>query len=149
MKAKQIMNLNVAGQIRRSLAAHLVIPAWEKNIPIELLNGKSLTRLYIRLGKNKGGRQFWFGKTYSLCMPVEMQVQQFWSLTIYDPLHWVFIYSPPRRPGLSSCELDKMKKNINGSVTLYFGPKAPRRLESNWIRADGKIPFSMFRFYGD
>jgi hypothetical protein len=32
--------------------------------------------------------------------------------------------------------------------TLYFGPKAPKGLEANWIPTSGKKPYAMFRFYG-
>ena len=41
-----------------------------------------------------------------------------------------------------------MKKNADGSVTLYVCPKAPRGQENNWIPTAGKIPYLMFRFYG-
>lgn len=36
------------------------------------------------------------------------------------------IYNPLERAGLSSFDLPNMQKNSNGSVTLYFGPKAPK-----------------------
>ena len=51
-------------------------------------------------------------------------------------------------PGLSSRDIDKMTKNADGGVTLYFGPKAPKGLEANWIPTSGKKPYAMFRFYG-
>ena len=46
-----------------------------------------------------------------------------------------------RVPGLQS--------NADGSVDLYFGPKAPTGKEANWIptRADGKFEV-LVRFYG-
>lgn len=72
----------------------------------------------------------------------------FWSLTIYDRSTRAFIYTPEGRAGLSSRNLDTMKLNDDGSVTLYFGPKAPEGYENNWIPTGDKIPFPMFRFYG-
>jgi hypothetical protein len=36
----------------------------------------------------------------------------------------------------------------DGSVTLYFGPKAPEGLENNWIPTAGKLPVPFVRFYG-
>ena len=42
----------------------------------------------------------------------------------------------------------KMKKNTDGSVTLFVGPKAPKGYENNWIPTAGKTPYLMFRFYG-
>ena len=41
-----------------------------------------------------------------------------------------------------------MTKNADGGVTLYFGPRAPKGLEANWIPTSGKKPYAMFRFYG-
>jgi hypothetical protein len=41
-----------------------------------------------------------------------------------------------------------MKKNKDGSITLYFGPKAPKGQESNWIPTAGKRPFPVLRVYG-
>ncbi len=41
-----------------------------------------------------------------------------------------------------------MKKNPDGSVDLYFGPKAPKDLESNWIPTQGKLPYPVLRLYG-
>jgi hypothetical protein len=41
-----------------------------------------------------------------------------------------------------------MKLNADGSVDIYFGPKAPAGLESNWIPTEGKRPLPCMRFYG-
>ena len=41
-----------------------------------------------------------------------------------------------------------MKKDSNGSVTLYVGPAAPAGLESNWIPTAGKRPLPCIRFHG-
>jgi hypothetical protein len=41
-----------------------------------------------------------------------------------------------------------MSVNNDGSATLYFGPTAPKGLESNWIPTDGKKPYAWFRLYG-
>jgi hypothetical protein len=51
-------------------------------------------------------------------------------------------------PALDS--LDKgMRKNADGSVDIYIGPKAPAGQESNWINTPaGKRWFPWLRFYG-
>jgi len=77
-----------------------------------------------------------------------MPVKQFWSLTIYDFYTMAFIYNKDDRHGISSYDLEKLKKNDDGSVTLYFGPKAPKGLENNWIPTAGKKPSLFVRFYG-
>jgi hypothetical protein len=50
----------------------------------------------------------------------------------------------PRR---LSYDLDKMKKNADGGVTIYVGPKSPEGRESNWIPTAGKRPLPAMRFY--
>ncbi len=40
-----------------------------------------------------------------------------------------------------------MKKNADGSIDLYFGPKAPTGMESNWIPTEGKEPYPWLRLY--
>ena len=52
------------------------------------------------------------------------------------------------KPGIDSYN-QEMKRNSDGSVDLYFGPKAPAGKEANWIpTAPGRRWFSMFRLYG-
>ena len=42
-----------------------------------------------------------------------------------------------------------LKKNKDGGVNIYFGPKAPEGNEANWIpTAEGRRFFLLFRFYG-
>ena len=42
-----------------------------------------------------------------------------------------------------------IQKNADGSIDVYFGPKAPAGKESNWIPTDPKGKFEvLFRFYG-
>jgi hypothetical protein len=104
--------------------------------------------MYVDTPLDSDGNVFQAGKTYKLIVPKDVPVNKFWSLTIYDMATWAFIYTPEERPGLSSRDRDKMKINADGSVTLYFGPKAPKGYENNWISTGGKVPFPMFRFYG-
>jgi hypothetical protein len=42
-------------------------------------------------------------------------------------------------------DIDKMKKNAEGGVTIYVGPKA---LEANWMPTAGKRPLPAMRLYG-
>jgi hypothetical protein len=45
-------------------------------------------------------------------------------------------------------DVSKMKKNKDGSVTLYAGPETPKGYAHNWIPTAEKTPYLMFRFYG-
>lgn len=103
---------------------------------------------YLVALADKNGEEFIGGETYSLTVPNGVPVGQFWSLNIYDLETFAFIYNPLERAGLSSLDLTNMQTNGDGSVTLYFGPKAPNGLESNWIPTEGKRPLPVLRLYG-
>lgn len=103
---------------------------------------------YMAAIADKDGRLLEAGKLYKVNVPAHMPVKQFWALTVYDHATFGFIYSASNRTTLSSFDIDKMKTNADGSVTLYVGPKAPDGLESNWIPTSGKRPMPTMRFYG-
>jgi len=103
---------------------------------------------YLFALADKKGNELQAGETYSFTMPAKVPVDQFWSLIIYDLETMSFIYNPQERAGLSSFDLPKMNKNEDGSVTIYFGPKAPKGQESNWIPTSGKRPLPTVRIYG-
>ena len=103
---------------------------------------------YLMAMADKDGNPLQAGASYSLTLPADVPVKQFWSLIVYDRETYSFIYSPQMLPGLSTFDLANMTKNDDGGVTLYFGPEAPEGLESNWIPTVGKRPFPVMRFYG-
>jgi hypothetical protein len=103
---------------------------------------------YLMALADKDGKPLEAGKLYKVDVPAKMPVQQFWALTVYDRATNAFIYSDSNRTTLSSYDLDKMKKNADGGVTIYVGPKAPDGLEANWIPTAGKRPMPAMRFYG-
>jgi hypothetical protein len=103
---------------------------------------------YLMAMADKDGHLLEAGKLYKVEVPADMPVKQFWALTVYDRATFSFIYTDSGRTTLSSYDLDKMKKNANGSVTLYVGPKAPEGFEANWIPTKGKRPLPAVRFYG-
>lgn len=104
--------------------------------------------MYVLAYADKDGKPLEAGKTYSITVPEKVPVKQFWSLTVYDVATMAFIYSDSMRTSRSSTQLDEMKKNSDGSVTLYFGPTAPKGLKSNWIPTSGKRPIPVMRMYG-
>lgn len=51
-------------------------------------------------------------------------------------------------PSVSSQNAD-LKVNPDGSVDVWFGPKAPEGMESNWVETiPGKGWFTILRLYG-
>lgn len=119
---------------------------WCTYMPKKLSNTPSTQ--YMMAMADKSGKPLLAGKTYKLNIPKEMPVKQFWALTVYYRATNSFIYTPSERTTISSYDLDKLKKNSNGSVTLYVGAQAPNGLESNWIPTKGKRPLPAIRFYG-
>jgi hypothetical protein len=48
-----------------------------------------------------------------------------------------------------SSQLPELQKNADGSVDVYFGPKAPEGKDANWVPTDLDHKFElMFRLYG-
>jgi hypothetical protein len=103
---------------------------------------------YMMAMADKDGKLLEAGKLYKLDLPAQMPVKQFWALTVYDRATMSFLYSDLNRTTLSSYDLDKMKKNADGGVSIYVGPKAPDGLEANWIPTAKKRPLPAVRFYG-
>ena len=66
--------------------------------------------MYIATMRDGNGDLLEAGKTYSLTVPKDVPIKQFWLLTIYDRETWAFIYSPQMLSGLSSRDTDKMTK---------------------------------------
>ena len=104
--------------------------------------------IYMFALLDKNGEPFDGSKLYRLKIPRDMPVKQFWSLIVYDADTWAFIYNEENKYGISSYQMDQLKKDPDGGVTLYFGPEPPKGLESNWIPTAGKRPAPGLRFYG-
>jgi hypothetical protein len=104
--------------------------------------------VYLAPIADSAGQPLEAGKNYRLRVPKDTPAKQFWSLTVYDRANWAFIKTPSGRASRNSFDMDQMKKNEDGSVDLYFGPKAPDGLESNWIPTEGHEPYLWLRLYG-
>ena len=88
------------------------------------------------------------GKNYRLHLPPNIPVKTFWSLIPYDTQTRSVLQTDQRDTALTS-ETGTVKANADGSVDVYFGPKAPAGKESNWIQTvPGKGWFTILRLYG-
>jgi hypothetical protein len=87
-------------------------------------------------------------RTYRLHVPPDVPVKDNWSVTIYDTQTRSMLQTDQPYAGINS--LGKgLKQNKDGSVDIYFSPKAPEGLASNWIQTiPGKSWFIIFRAYG-
>ena len=84
---------------------------------------------------------------YRLRVPPNVPASEFWAVTVYDLETEAFFLNSTH---LTVDSLDKtVRKNADGSVDVYFGPKAPTGMESNWIYTPpGNKWYPWFRFYG-
>ena len=103
-------------------------------------------QLYLEAQKDSTGAWLDGGKNYTLHVPKDAPVAQFWSFTVYDNESRCLIDSGSY-PDRSS--RDDIVTNADGSVDLYFGPNAPKGKPSkNWIKTlPGKGWFTYFRLY--
>ena len=87
---------------------------------------------------------------YTLTFPAGQlpPVNAFWSLTMYDGKTQLLIKNPIDRYLINSPMLPGMKKNADGSVTIYIQKDSPGAAkESNWLPApDGPI-YLVMRLY--
>ena len=104
-------------------------------------------QFYLMTIVDKDGQALDGGSTYRLTVPPNAPVKLYWSATAYDRATHALIRDLPwssrasNTPGLT--------KNADGSVDVYFGPKAPAGKESNWVptKAGGQFEV-LFRLYG-
>jgi hypothetical protein len=96
--------------------------------------------------RDREGDAFDGGKTYRLHVPANIPVNQYWSVTAYDRQTHALIKGMPRASRASNAA--EVQKNTDGSVDIYFGPKAPSGKDSNWVPTDAARKFElMARFY--
>ena len=101
---------------------------------------------YVQAFEDKDGNRLDGGKSYRLRIPKDVPAAAFWSLTIYDSATRSMIQNTSGDAAHSS--YDKLKYNADGSVDMYFGPKAPAGFESNWTETVPRKGFyPMMRFY--
>jgi hypothetical protein len=87
------------------------------------------------------------GKTYKITLPAPIPVGQFWSFMVYDGQTRSMLETDQKLAGLDSTQKD-IKKNADGSVTIWFAPKAPAGQEANWVQTmPGKGWNSLLRLY--
>jgi hypothetical protein len=75
-------------------------------------------------------------------------VNAFWSVTMYDGKTQLLIKNPINRYLINSPMLPNMKKNQDGSLTLYIQKDSPGAdKESNWLPAPNDTIYLVMRLY--
>ncbi len=79
------------------------------------------------------GRYLDGSKTYKITLPAPIPAGQFWSLTVYDNQTRSMLETDQKLAGIDSNQ-PGLKPNADGSVTVWFSPKAPAGQEGNWVQ---------------
>src|SRR5438067_1068313 len=75
-------------------------------------------------------------------------VNAFWSVTMYDGKSQLLIKNPINRYLINSPMLPNMKKNEDGSLTLYIQKNSPGKdKEANWLPAPNDLIYLVMRLY--
>jgi hypothetical protein len=106
--------------------------------------GESL--VYLFAFSDSSGERLSGERTYTVHIPANVPAKQYWSMIVYAVDTAALIREAP------VVTLDSynqaMQRNADGSVDIYFGPKAPEGKQANWIyTAPGKAFFPAMRFY--
>ena len=103
---------------------------------------------YIYAAKDSKGEYLDGSKNYKLNIPANAPAKDFWSVVVYDPQTRSELQTSQPFPSKNN-KRDKLITNADGSVDLYYGPKAPAGKEANWTATvPRKGFFAYFRAYG-
>jgi hypothetical protein len=103
---------------------------------------------YALSNADQDGKDLDGAKNYRLNIPGNVPAKDFWSVCLYDPQTRSELQTSQPFPSKNN-RRDKMVVNADGSVDLYFGPRAPAGKEANWTQTvPGKGWFAILRLYG-
>jgi hypothetical protein len=102
--------------------------------------------VYLFTFRDSRGERLSGDRTYTVHVPANVPAKQYWSMIVYAVDTAALIREAP------VVTLDSynqaMQRNADGSVDIYFGPKAPAGKQAYWIyTASGKAFFPAMRFY--
>ncbi|MNR40547.1 hypothetical protein D3C85_1588450 [compost metagenome] len=87
-------------------------------------------------------------KNYKIHLPAGIPAKDFWSFVVYDLQTRSMLQTDQQFPSVGS-QNKEIVINTDSSIDVYFGPKAPKGKENNWVQTmPGKSWFTILRLYG-
>jgi hypothetical protein len=118
------------------------------NTPAMVLKFVGKGSQYAAVDKDSKARYLYGDKNYKLNIPANVPAKDFWSVVVYDPQTRSELQTGQKFPSKNNKKAG-LVENKDGSVDVYFGPKAPEGKEGNWIETvPGKGWFLILRLYG-
>lgn len=111
---------------------------------------------YAAAAKDAEGNWLDGSKNYKLTLPANIPQTNFWSFTNYDTQTRSMQQTDYKYPAIGAGKgftkdgspNGAVKQNADGTTDVYFGPKAPEGMASNWIQtAPGRGWFTILRLY--
>ena len=103
---------------------------------------------YAYTARDSRGEYLDGGKNYKVTLQGPIPAARFWSFTVYDNQTRSMLETDQISAGLDST-FPALKKEADGSASVYFGPKAPAGQEGNWVQTmPGKGWNVILRLYG-
>ena len=142
--------LDLTGEAGRNLDAriHFFYQA-TVNTPAMALELPGIGSNYAGNVRDSDGNLLYGDKNYKVTLPKDVPAKDFWSLVAYDTQTRSELQTKDQPfPSINS-KIAKLDYNKDGSVDIYFGSKAPKGHENNWIQTvPNKSWFLVIRYYG-
>ncbi len=116
------------------------------------LYGNDAVEAVYPLTRNDGSNQLLDGSKHNYALTFAKgdlpPVNAFWSVTMYDGKTQLLVANPINRYLINSTMLPSMKKNADGSLTIYIQKDAPSAdKKSNWLPAPDDTIYMGMRLY--
>lgn len=101
------------------------------------------------LGAYKDAENNWLdgSKKYKVVIAPDAPAAQFWDVTAYNIATRAILQNQGGKTAVNTFT-EGLQKNDDGSVTIYFGPKAEKGKETNWIETNpNEYWFTYLRLY--